>query len=265
MFQALKNFFLRRNAPPCSPETEEEAAQRFAENPHFVTDPNQIFRILRNLQKEELLLTATLPHVAEKFSTTLLKVHGSSGYVVLDELTPETGHMWLLEKKQLTIHAFVKGVPVSFKLDDIQTGRDNGIAYYTASLPRQVYYKERRHFRRVAMKIDPPMTFDTVYGTAKIPVHGHVMDMSISGIGILLTDNIARIRRGDSLRKCRIALPDDDEMLFDLVLSYVRNHPYDAEKLFIGGYLDNVEPRSQKHLERFLIGLERSDIRLEKV
>ncbi|MEN8261507.1 MAG: flagellar regulator YcgR PilZN domain-containing protein, partial [Pseudomonadota bacterium] len=154
MFQALKKFFLRRNAPPSSFEPEDEAAQRFTENPHFVTDPNQILKILRDLEKEELLFTVTLPHVAEKFSTTLLEVHGNRGYVVLDELTPETGHMWLLEKKQLTVHALVKGAPVSFKLNDIQTGRDQGIAYYTASVPRQVYYKERRHFRRVTMKID---------------------------------------------------------------------------------------------------------------
>lgn len=252
MFQALKKIFSRKTPPTGKSGEVSKSALLAGQAPHFITDAKQILKVLLDLKDDRLLFNVTLPQANGKFSSALLEVNGEQGYVMLDELIPEIGHKFLQEKKTLRVHAVLRGIDVSFDLGNIETGHSQGIAYYKAALPKKVYFPQRRNARRLSIKPGSSLSFYALYGDVNIPVHGNVLDLSGGGIGVILTNNRARICRGGILKNCRVVLSENEEIQFDLKLRFVKSHPSGNNRLHIGGYFENLTPDCQKKLQRHL-------------
>ncbi len=259
MFESIKQLFIRENEERASesntPEVDSES------NPRFLRNPAQISRLLLQLKEADALFTISLPGTEETFASTLLAVRSDTQYLLLDELNDRWGHDLLLKTKQFKAQASLNGVEAIFTCELLDTGSSKGIAYYKSPLPDEIYYPQRRRARRITLESRYPIPFHATLSLNNTPILGHLQNISSSGIGTLISSRIP-CRRGELLKNCRIPLPDGTEINFDLTIRALKPYPM-GQKVHLGGVFKNIDSKSRKKLERFIIKTEREQIKSE--
>ena len=263
MFNTLKNF-LTRNSHSNNPESEEdyELDLQALSNPNFVTDRYKIEKLLIDIENSSPLCRIEIPDSNQEFNSSILETRAQQRQIVLDELTPSHGNNLLQRKQSLKLSTYLNGIHISFALTNLQPGVANGIIYYLADFPRRVYYPQRRKTPRVEVKTIH-LGFNGTAAKNKASIGGYVFDISRGGIGIRLTNNRARVQRGDIIQNCYINL-DNYRFEFDLVIRLVKQPHPNKPEIIIGGYFENVSARSENKLAYFVTSLEREEIRKQK-
>jgi c-di-GMP-binding flagellar brake protein YcgR len=232
-------------------------------NPNFLTEPVKIGNLLEAIETTRPLCTVTFDGIEEEFSTSILDINRNHKSLMLDELIPEYGNNLLHAKKAFKLSTFYNGIHLAFKLDKIQFSTADGIDFYTAHFPKRIYYPQRRKSPRISLH-SARITFAGIASRTKTSLGGIIFDISRNGVGITLTDNRARIQRGDNIKSCAIIL-DDHRLDFELHVRFMKKSgTLDNPQIFVGGYFQNLSSKSQNKLSYFISAMEREQIRKQK-
>ena len=231
-------------------------------NPNFLIDTRKINKLLKDIEEESPLCTISIDGIPEEFSSSILDVQLESQQIILDELIPKHGNELLININNLKLTTIFNGIHLAFKLNNIKTGSSQGIAYYKAAIPQRIYYPQRRTSPRIQLN-NLNIPFSGVSDRTNSTVGGQIFDLSRGGIGITMPNNRARFQRGDLIKNCRISL-EDSPMNFDLTVRFVKTVNHGAGQTQVGGYFENIAPKSQNKLQRFVASLEREEIRKHK-
>lgn len=261
LIRALKNHFFKKTQ-----ETglgfEEEYNPNLRSNPNFLTDPNKISKLLEEIEKVSPLCTITVNGSKEEFSSSILDIQTNKKQIILDELFPQHGNNLLDNKKLLKLSAYFNGIHLAFTLNKIQFGSSRDISYYKADFPERIYYPQRRKSPRIEIK-SVHIPFSGIAKKNNTSLGGHVFDLSRNGISINLSDNRARLKRGDTIRNCSITL-EGYHLEFDLTVRFAKKVSSLHAQTNIGGYFENISNKSQNKLIYFITTLEREGIRKQK-
>ncbi len=261
MFEKIKNIF-SKTAPVEEENKSLEDELVLPENPHFLTDPEKVVKLLCEIEVSSPLCTIQIEDSDEDFSSSILDVKADRNIIILDELVPKEGNAFLQRKKALKLSTFHKGIHLSFNLENLEIGHSHGITYYKALIPDRIYYPQRRRSPRIEIStID--MSFSGVAQRTGISVVGYVFDLSRDGAGIDVPVNRARVQRGDKIKGCQIRV-EDYVMDFDFNVRFVKPASAGSSKVQIGGFFENLSAKSQSKLSYFITSLERVEIRKQK-
>lgn len=260
MIGALKKIFSKT-------EGNEETDSEFSDleptsNPNFLTDPDKINKLLKDIEDTSPLCTITIKGTDEEFSSSILDVQLESKQIILDELLPKHGNELLVKQNKLKLFTIFNGIHLSFRLSDIKAGASQGISYYKSAIPFRIYYPQRRASPRIQLHaLNIP--FSGISRRKKTTVGGYIFDISREGIAIVTQNNRARIQRGDIITDCRINI-DGYSIIFDLNVRFVKTTNYNTGKTQIGGFFDNIPSKKLNKLEHYIVTLEREEIRKRK-
>jgi len=239
---------LRMSAPDA---TTTQGSSRFA-----VTRRSSITRLLQLIERRQVLLNVQWPGEQQRYATALLGIYPEHGFIVLDELNPRDGHDKLVERGELTAVGRLEGVSVKLTTRLLEMRSKDGVAFYKAAFPEQIYYLQRRESHRVSL-VGLPTPFQGQLDRSgdTQTVTGSVGDLSAEGVGLLL-DGDVRLQVGETLNRCRIRLPQSGNVSFDLEVRFAAYLP--ARQLTrIGARLLNVDKFSRHGIEATIARLER--------
>ncbi len=259
MLGKIKNIFSKPTA------LEEEAADddfSSLQNPNFLTDPEKIVKLLLDIEANAPLCTIQVENSNENFTSSILGIKLDKNSIMLDELLPKPGNAMLQQCKSLKFLAVHKGIHLSFTLNGVETGFSRGITYYKASLPERIYYPQRRRSHRIEIAtLNIP--FNGIVQRTGISIGGYLFDLSRDGAGVELSNNRARIQRGDTIKSCQISF-EEYVMDFEFSVRFVKQSHIGSPKVKIGGLFGSLSSRSQTKLSYFITSLERVEIRRQK-
>ncbi len=259
MLRVLKNIFRKKTVS----EPDIDDLEDFSlNNPNFLTDSDRIFKLLKDIEDASPLCTINFEGTTEEFSSSILDVQLENKQIILDELIPEYGNEFLINKGRLKLSTLFNGIGLSFKLTDIKVGSSRGIAYYKAAIPPRIYYPQRRSSLRVPIN-SLNIPFSGIATRTQASVGGYIFDLSRTGIGIATLDKRLRIQRGDSIHNCQIIL-EDSTVNFDMTVRFVKTNKQGTSRSQIGGYFSNISSKSQIKIEHIVVALEREEIRKRK-
>lgn len=223
-----------------------------------ITAPEQIAGILRRLQKARALVTVVLPQDKGEYHSAVLDVDAASGRFVLDELKPEVGHERLKESRACRVRAQLEGVLIVFSTQIAGTGSKDGIAFYEAQLPAILLYRQRRdHYRvRVAYGRTIPVTLALA---DDVTLDTEMFDISASGVAVSIRGGLPEVRRGDIIR-CSFKLAGGEIFTSELEIRYLGQDPQ-AQVSRLGGRYVGLQPRQRQQIERYVLALEREQIK----
>jgi len=257
MLRTIKDFFKKKEDPSSSDTYDPKRAT----NPNFLTDPDQIISLLKDIEQASPLCNIHIEGITEEFGSSMLDVQLDTKQIVLDELFPKYGNNLITDKK-IKLSTIHNGIRLTLMLSDITSGSSRGIVYYKSAIPNRIYYPQRRTTPRIQLSA-LNIQFSGVSDRTKSSVGGYIFDLSRGGIGIAIPHNRARIQRSDSIKNCRITL-DAHSINFDLTIRFVKTTNQKTGKTQIGGYFENLTSKDQNKLEHFVATLEREEIRKRK-
>ena len=179
----------------------------------------EIARILLELSRQGAAVTATLDHGQQLFITRILQVDAESGRFVIDYSPSKMANSALLDAGVIVLH--------------IEVGRSHIV--FRASSPVDVAYEDRpgirldfpeylvRHRQRAhpRFKIPPQMRLKCIVECPGfLPFELEVVDVSLEGQGMMLSDLGIRLDPGTILQNCRIIYPGRRPILVDLEIRY---------------------------------------------
>lgn len=259
MLKTIKKIFARSADVSLQNNQEIEPAPRKT-GPNFVTEPFRINTILQKLENNAQLCTITFSDQGEKFTSSILAVHPERQEILLDELVPAHGNTLLEQKKGCKLSAYLEGIHLAFTLEDLTPVTHQGEIHYKTGLPPRIYYPQRRKSPRIPIQ-SLRIAFAGISRANNATFGGQLYDLSRTGIGVSLSDNHGRIKRGDQLTRCHIRL-DEYRIDFNLHVRFVKKTP--QNKINLGGFFENLSSRDQKRLSSFVAQLERQYIRQTK-
>ena len=253
MLDALRKFFDTK-------KTEDVSIRN--DNPNFVTRPDKIFKIIGEIGSSPHLCMVSFKGSRKTFSTSILEFHPDKDYLILDELRPVRGNAILRNKRSLKLSTFLDGVNLAFKLDICECIDKLGTPNFKAALPNRIYYPQRRTAPRIFIH-STALKFHKQFDPEGITLTGTVFDLSRNGACINFSDTHGlNIERGNVLKDCRIILPGEFFISFDLSVRFTRMHHLNKNR--IGGYFTELSPQNQKKLDGFIAKLEREVIRNQR-
>lgn len=223
-----------------------------------ITIPEQIVGMLRRLQKARALVTVIIPKDSGEYHSAVLEVDPDSARFILDELKPELGHERLSAARTCRVRAQLEGVLMTFTTQIFDIGSKDGIAFYEAALPTVLLYRQRRnHYRvRVAYGQIIPVTL-TLPGD--ITRNAEMLDISASGLSVAVREDLPRLKLGDAIR-CSFQLASGETFVNDLEVRYFEQDPQ-TQISRLGGRFALLQPRRRQQLERYVLALERAQIK----
>ncbi len=254
MFQIIKK--LLSSAAPSS-EHPDSDNQKSNISPNFLTDAFRIDKLLHDLLEQPQLCTVTLSDNNQNFNTSILEIHPENRTLLIDELHPQAGNALLKQQNKCKLSTRLNGIHLTFVLENPSPIQFQGARAYKVNYPDKVYYPQRRNSPRVKIQA-LHITFAGTSSKNQATAGGRLYDLSRTGIGVILSDNHARIQRGDRMKHCHITI-DGYRLNFDLTVCFVKKAPHG--KTYIGGYIENITNRDQNKLSTFVAQLERKHIR----
>ena len=233
-------------------------------NPNFVTDPAKIIHLLSQIEAETAFCSIELQGSGETYTSHIMEVQADKQKILLDELVPSSGNTLLRQCKELKLTTFLNNIHLSISLTDISPAESLGEHFFTAPLPKRIYYPQRRTSPRIAISAYN-LTFQGTSNRTHFTIGGIVCDISRSGIGLIVNSSNSRLIRGDQLNNCTLTLPNDIAIHFELIIRSSKPYSNSRTKLLVGGHFNQLKSiKEQNQLEQFFALVERSQIRQKK-
>lgn len=221
-----------------------------------VTVPSQVANLLRRIREGRAPLTVAIPGVRGTFVSALLEVNPAAGELVIDELNPPHGHDALLRAGHFHASAALHGVELRFTCRLKRSGRDSRIAFYCASLPEVIHYRQRRAYFRAHISEERQIPVAIVPEEGE-KLEGLLRDISVGGIGTHLELHFTPgLEQGSILPSCVISLGPGETINNPIE---VRSLGFDGlpRRLRLGGRFVKLSTTAQKTIQRYVLSLER--------
>jgi len=237
-----------------SKNTEKSTGDRSS---YLLNSPQQIIPLIKQIHKSHTLLNASPKEDERTFSTAILGIYSEHGFIVLDELSPKSGHKKFLEQKEIIVRCRLDGVDVGFKAALIEAREKDGVAFYKVSIPRVVRYMQRRQDHRVPTRgtTIPFLAYHSEGGNR--PIRGDLFDLSRKGLGVTLHDSM-KLNVGDILSTCSMTLPGEGKIAFTLEVRYF-SRSKNSKTARMGGRYQKIDSASTQKISRIISLLEREE------
>ncbi len=219
-----------------------------------------ILGFLKRIQHQRAILTVTLPGSDKNYNSAILEINEEQAYLVIDELSPESGHPLLLDIKELRVRTRVEGARISFSTTLIDAGRESGIAYYNLALPTEIDYLQQRASYRVKTKVAQPIPVTLIHAEGQT-IKGELQDLSLGGLSIRIAHKQlpVTLKTTDTL-PCCFRLAQGEEITCTLEIRSIRSKDNNIP-VRIGCRFINLPAPQQKMIQRYVIALEREQIK----
>lgn len=223
-----------------------------------LTDTARIIGLLKRLIEHRALLTIKIGDHRQEFTTAIINLSTDGGYLMLDELKPESGHELLKQTPILQARAQLEGVVIGFKATVAEFGEQDAIAYYRIPIPAALDYHQRRQSVRIPLggATPLPVTLTTTDGSA---LKGNMVDLSAGGLRVRFDKNLPASLEPEQQLSCSFLLPPDNKEKFvcDIVIRVIKREHEIHKAAFIGGQFIDISKQQERHIERTVMLLQR--------
>ena len=179
----------------------------------------EIRRILDSMLKERDTLTANLSSQM-MFLSQLLFVEPVRGYLLLSYSDHKAANSAALAEPKLTLHCNHRGGQFAFSCEAPHPAAHLGQLCIRCRLPSvMVAVQQRRIVARVAVPAEAPVNCEMRMGV--VTFDAKVVDVSLDGIGILVSDPTIPLCAGTRLERARVRHPQHEPIEVDLEVRYV--------------------------------------------
>ncbi|MBI5430014.1 MAG: flagellar brake protein [Nitrosomonadales bacterium] len=176
----------------------------------------EICRILRGLARDESPVFAELGE-EQLFVTKILVVDDSAGYLVIEYGADKSINSALFERHTLGFRASHSGAHLAFRVaNPLEIMLEGGPAIRFA-LPNFLVWSNRREHPRTA--IPPHVPLRCIFRNADGELFKtDIFDISLDGMGGMISDGNVALQVGTVLKGCRITYPGGEPITADLVV-----------------------------------------------
>jgi len=228
--------------------------ESMVDHANWVTDRQQIIRIMQRLQQNRCLLEARISKNPEIFSTAVIGINPKTGIMALDEIAPTNGHKLFMKHGIIHLSGRSDGVEVEFDLEYIAERSQAGIAYYQVGIPKAVIYLQRRDIHRVPLNGAPAFRGQRGTNDQQI-LSGYASDVSLHGIGIVLKKFVS-LHKGEELTTCLVEIPGNKPIYFGLEIRFAQQIPHRRTTRIGGRFLD-LSKHERNRLKKIILQMER--------
>lgn len=245
---------MTHRTPANNADTDDSYVQQY----ETITSSVRIAAILRPVMANHTIITAMLPGSSHFFNTAFLEIDPDKGTLVIDELTPNTGHDLLINKQRITLQTMHEGVEINFTTSLKSASSENGIALYQLEFPQSIRYLQRRTSFRVP--VSGADKIDVIIHTRNEQMYcGELSDISLGGMCVRFPKKLASAFENDlEENQCHIKLPNKQNIkcAFKICHSIVN----DANNcVHIGGHFERLDKAQSRAIERFVIEQQREN------
>ena len=224
-----------------------------------LTDQARINGLLKRVLEKHTLLTVNIEGHPQQYSSAIIEVSTDEGFLIFDELKPESGHELLQKTPAFKVYAQLEGVSISFKATIIEFGEDNEISFYKTKIPNPIDYLQRRQAVRIQLSAAHPMPITlTTDGGKKF--EGEISDLSSGGLRIRFNKNIPDSIEAGVHLECMFPLPPDNKENFacDLIVRVNSNKSEPHKPAFLGGQFIDLKNPQERQLQRLIMTMQRT-------
>jgi len=213
-------------------------------------------QLLNRLFESRCLLSLRFAYDRAVYQTAIIELAPAAGYCVLDALVPQEGNALASALSAIHLQARLGGLDLKFASRITARGSHDGLPYYQAVYPSVIEQPQRRREYRVNIPFDRGIAMH-FRGAGGVSLRGELRDLSASGFCARLLSGDARqleapaARRGD----CDIELPGGAITVTIGVCHVMPSRGRSAPR--IGACFIDLDPRTERHLERCVATLER--------
>jgi c-di-GMP-binding flagellar brake protein YcgR len=179
----------------------------------------EIGRILDSMLQAGDTLTANLPSQL-LFLSRLLYVEPVKGYMLLSYCDHKPANTAVLGARSVTFRCNHRGAQFAFSGGTPQQTVHSGQPCIQCGLPTAMLaMQQRRALPRVQVPVHAPVDCDVRMGV--LSFDAKVVDVSLDGIGTLVSDGTIPLCAGTRLERARIRHPQREPLYVDLEVCYV--------------------------------------------
>lgn len=179
----------------------------------------EIRRLLDSMLRDRDAVTARLPQEV-MFLSQLLYVEPVRGYMLLSYSEHKPANSAALAAPSLTFRCNHRGAQFAFKGEAPRQAAHAGQPCIQCGLPTAVLgMQQRRAHGRIQVPAQAPVHCDLRMGLQSFPAR--VVDVSLDGIGMLITDPTIPLCEGTRLENARISHPQSKPFLIDFEVRHV--------------------------------------------
>jgi len=230
-----------------------------------LSSKQQIFSILNAVQKARTPIMIKFEGIERYFTSLILRTDLDEGYLIIDEIAPESGHEMALQGRSFSIRGSHHGVSLYFRPNVVVgSGIENDIAFYKINFPQEMIYQQRR----TAYRAPVPLGLD-IQAKLVSPHHGTLSgilyDISTGGCRLNFKGNLdPEFARGDLIDNFQLILNDGEKLSCPVQVchsQFVR----DWKQTTCGLQFVDLDKLSIKKIDRFVYFLQREARRLQPI
>ena len=188
---------------------------------YLVRDRRDVLLYFGDLAKRAAPLTVEVEQLNVSFASRLLSVKPEFEELVFDAAAL-AGVEQLNGSAGITVEVHLDAVWFRFQAGHAEVWRGARQPALRARLPQTISRLQRRHSIRYPVPdINPPVCYVPAEGDAPRLPPLRLMDISVSGAGILLREARSPVKEGDVLHDCVLQLPEIGGIRTDLIVMYV--------------------------------------------
>lgn len=172
----------------------------------------EIGRLLDSMLRDRDAVMANLPQQLI-FLSQLIYVEPVKGFMLLSYSDHKPANSAVMTAPSLTFRCHHRGAQFAFKADLPRQSRYGSLPCIRFGLPNAILGTQRRAQGRIQLPAQAPVHADLRMGLQSFPAR--VIDVSLDGIGMLLTDSTIPLCEGTRLDHARIRHPQTKPFLID--------------------------------------------------
>ena len=230
---------------------------------YLVKSRDEIISLLTKTYKAHTLLSVNFEDVQKDFGSLLLEVNLQGDYLVLDEIYPRNAINFPLQQQKLLISTRLEGIELSFSGTIDAISRTDNSEYYKVSIPKGIYYQQRRSSYRVPISINNPLTV-ALSTRDDVLIHAELRDLSQHGFcARTTTPGAETLSKGEEIPTCIIHTPDGKKIITSLEIVRIEEaKPFNSVKL--GVRFLSLSKTDQQELARLVAQLDRENVKTLK-
>jgi len=224
-------------------------------------DP-EIYLVLRRVFNEHTLLTIRMTDRPEPYTSAILELVPEQHYLVLDELTPISGHAFVSNGAVLQVRAAVDGIDLRFTATVLQMGEQNALPYYKISFPTAIDYPQRRRQYRVTVPSNRGFEVEFRMPDGR-QLEGELGDMSVGGFCARIRTGVLETTRDVGQRAtCRLLVPNAPPIIVEVDMLHIDAQPPPRVQRARVRFTHNISPTTARRVAQFCAELERAQRQL---
>ena len=177
--------------------------------------------MLQRMEAERCLITLGTPD-GLTFTTLLWGIDAPRGVLSFSGDSTDTSLRSLLESDEIVAVAYLDRIKVQFDLDGLVQVHGGQVHSLNAYLPREVFRFQRRSAFRVQPFGNPgPVAEFRHPAMPDMKVALRVLDVSLSGVALLLPENVPAIAAGLRINHCTLRLDAETELDVAILIHHI--------------------------------------------